>query len=237
MKTILNFGAGVNSTALVIEMINRDMKPDYVVFADTGSEMPETYQHIERMKDWFQKKGLAFVVVESKHKPVYDYYFKKKMTPSRQFRDCTDKFKKQPILKFLKQFKKEGVKQYIGIGYDEPSRIRESNINWIEFAYPLWEWRITRNVCETIIRNEGLEVPVKSGCFICPFQDKESWKGLWKTHKNLFKKAREMEEQGKRYPEITLTWSGNLKQFEKAFKEQTTLFPIEGSYCSGWCMT
>lgn len=237
MKTILNFGAGVNSTALIIEMVKRNMKPDYVVFADTGSEMPETYQHVEKMTGWFQRKGLEFIIVRSKHKPIYDYYFNKEMIPSRQFRDCTDKFKKQPILKFLKQFKTEGVKQYIGIGYDEPSRIRQSETKWIEFSYPLWEWRITRQKCIEIIQEEGLDVPVKSGCFMCPFQSNESWKSLFKTHKELFKKSREMEENGSRYPELTLTWSGNLRQFEKAFKEQTTLFPMEGSYCSGWCMT
>lgn len=239
MKTILNFGAGVNSTALIIEMLNRNMKPDYVIFADTGSEMPETYQHIERMKIWFKEKGLEFIIVKSKYnKTLYDYYFDKKLVPSRQFRDCTDKFKKRPILNFLKQFKPEGVKQYIGIGYDEPSRVRQSETKWIEFEYPLWEWKITREKCIDIIKKEGLEVPIKSGCFMCPFQPKDSWKELWKRHKDLFKKAREMEEQEKRYPEIALPWSRTLKEFEHAFKTQTTLFVFnEGSLCNGWCMT
>ena len=239
MKTILNFGAGVNSTALIIEMVNRGIRPDYVIFADTGSEMPETYQHIKRMEKWFESNNLQFIKVESKYgKSLYDYYFERGLVPSRQFRDCTDKFKKQPILKFLKQFKAEGVKQYIGIGYDEPSRIRQSEIKWIEFAYPLWEWKITRDKCIEIIKKAGLEVPVKSGCFMCPFQDIDSWKALWKKHKDLFAKARSMEEQEKRYPEITLTWNRNLKAFEHAWKTQTTLFVYnEGSLCSGWCMT
>jgi hypothetical protein len=73
---------------------------------------------------------------------------------------------------------------------------------------------------------------------MCPFQNQDSWKNLWINHKNLFKKAREMEEQGKRYPEITLTWDRTLKDFENGFKTQTTLFTLgEGYNCNGWCMT
>jgi 3'-phosphoadenosine 5'-phosphosulfate sulfotransferase (PAPS reductase)/FAD synthetase len=238
-KTILNFGAGVNSTALIIELVNRNMKPDYVIFADTGSEMPETYKHIERMKEWFKEKGLEFIIVKSKYdKPLYDYYFERQTMPWRQFRDCTDKFKKLPIMKFLKQFKPEGVKQYIGIGYDEPNRMRQSETKWIEFSYPLWEWKITREKCIDIIKQEGLEVPVKSGCFMCPYQNRESWKQLWKNHKDLFKKAKEMEEQNRSYPDNTLTFSYCLKDYEKSFREQRTLFVMgESTICNGWCMT
>lgn len=236
---IVNFGAGINSTALIVEMVRRNMKPDYVIFADTGSEMPETYEHIERMRKWFKENGLEFVVVKSKYDcSVYDYYYSRKLTPSRQFRDCTDKFKIQPILRFVKQFKEQKVVQHIGICYDEVYRIRPSKTKWIQFRYLLAEWKMTREDCIKSIEEAGLEVPVKSGCFMCPFQTKESWIELLKTKPELFKKAREMEENGRRYPEITLTYSHTLKAYEKAVKEQRTLteFGVR-SICDGWCMT
>lgn len=238
MKSIVNFGAGVNSTAMIIEMLKRGIRPDFVIFADTGSEMPETYRHIEDMKKWFADNGLNFISVSSKHKPIYDYYFKKKMTPSRQFRDCTEKFKKRPIIAFLKKFKAEGVIQYIGIGYDEPYRIKPSSMKWSEYRYPLWDWKITREKCIEIIKEEGIKVPEKSGCFMCPFQSRDSWKRLWKAHGDLFTKSKEMEENGSRYPQITLTFQYNLKQYETAFREQRTIMEFTKSdVCDGWCMT
>ena len=245
MKHILNFGAGVNSTALVIEMIKRKNPLDYVIFADTGSELPETYTFLEVMRKWFKEKGLEFIEVKSKYgKTLYDYYKDKRMTPSRMFRDCTEKFKKNPIERFLKQFKEEGVTQYIGIASDEARRCRISDRKWITYKYPLVEWLINRKKCIKIIKEEGLPEPIKSGCFMCPYQADHSWINLLNTHENLWQKAKEMEEQGKRFPEICLRWKGTLKQLETAKKEQTSLEEYENERhcnpqrsCDGFCMT
>jgi len=245
MKTILNFGAGINSTALIIELVKRNMKPDHVIFADTGNELPETYEHVERMKNWFEKNGISFLIVKSKYGiPLYDYYFAKKTIPWRKFRDCTDKFKKAPIAVFLKQFKNEGVMQYIGISIDEVHRVRKSEIKWIELSYPLVEWRIDRKKCIEIIEREGLKVPVKSGCFLCPFQPLESWKNLFNIHPELFAKAEQMEKQNRTYPDNTLIWKGTLEMFRRNITEQTDLrscFEMgveKGMECPyGICMT
>jgi len=238
-KMILNFGAGVNSTALVIECVKRKIPLDYVIFADTGSELPETYEHIERMKIWFKEKGIKFVTVKSKYGvSLYDYYYSHKMIPSRKFRHCTDKFKITPITKFLKQFKTDGVMQLIGIANEERHRIRASKVKWIKFGYPLCEWELDREGCENIIRKENMIMPVKSGCFMCPFQRKEAWTDLLKTHPELFAKARLMEENGSRYPEITLPFDYTLKQYEEAVKQQRSLMEFKvADICDGWCMT
>jgi len=239
MISVLNFGAGVNSTALIIEMKNRNVLPDYTIFADTGSELPETYEHIEKMRSWFEENSISFVTVKSKYdKTLYDYYYDKKTIPWRKFRDCTDKFKKQPILKFVKKFKNEGVLQFLGIADEERHRIRKSDTKWIEFRYPLCEWRIDRQKCVKIIKKEGLFVPIKSGCFLCPFQPLEAWQNLYKTHPKLFKKARNIEEQSRSYPDNFLSFAKPLKHIENAIRLQKSLneFGVK-DICDGWCMT
>ena len=239
MKYILNYGGGVNSTALVIELVKRKFPLDYVIFSDTGSEMPKTYDYIKIMSKWFKERNLPFILVKNKYnKPIYDYYFEKKTMPYRKFRDCTDKFKKSPIMKFIKQFKEEKVIQYIGIGIDEARRMRGSMTKWIKFSYPLCDWGIDRKGCIDIIKKEGLPIPVKSGCYFCPYQNRDSWVKLLEKHPNLFKKARDMEEQNLSYPKNTLTWQHNLKIFEKSYKDQTKLsIDGQGYACEGWCMT
>ncbi len=239
MKFVLNFGAGVNSTALIIEVVRRKMPLDFVIFADTGTEMPETYQHVERMRKWFDEHGITFITVKSKYdKPLYNYYFDKKIIPYRMTRDCTDKFKKQPILRFIKQFKDEGVTQYIGIAYDEFHRMRTSDVKWITFSYPLVDWKTTREQNIETIRKEGMEIPVKSGCFMCPFQSNISWLNLLKTHPELYAEARKIEEQNRQYPRVVLPFKSNLKQIELAVKQQKSLQAFtEQNICGGFCMT
>ena len=50
--TILNLGAGVQSTCLYLMAANGETKnkPDVAIFSDTGWEPPEVYQHLERLK-------------------------------------------------------------------------------------------------------------------------------------------------------------------------------------------
>jgi argininosuccinate synthase len=40
MVSILAYGGGVNSTAMIVGMIERGERADAVVFADTGGELP-----------------------------------------------------------------------------------------------------------------------------------------------------------------------------------------------------
>jgi len=48
MKQIASFGCGIDSVAMVL------LKSDYdeIIFADTGSEMPQTYKFLK----YFEKK-------------------------------------------------------------------------------------------------------------------------------------------------------------------------------------
>lgn len=56
---VLNFGAGVDSTALLVAMVNQGIKPDLILFADVGEngERPETYAFIEFIHNWLISKG------------------------------------------------------------------------------------------------------------------------------------------------------------------------------------
>lgn len=35
---VVSYGAGVDSTALLVEFVRRQIRPDYILFADTGGE-------------------------------------------------------------------------------------------------------------------------------------------------------------------------------------------------------
>lgn len=58
----VSYGAGVDSTAMLVAMKRRGIIPDLILFADTGAEKPETYDFIIRVMDpWLRSWGAPTV--------------------------------------------------------------------------------------------------------------------------------------------------------------------------------
>lgn len=58
---VVSFGGGTNSTALLIAMVYKNIKPDLILFADTGAELPETYQWVEAFSDWLVQQNFPAI--------------------------------------------------------------------------------------------------------------------------------------------------------------------------------
>ena len=59
---VVAYGLGVNSTALLVELAARGVRPDLVLFADTGGEKPETYAYLPTMQEYLAGVGFPPVV-------------------------------------------------------------------------------------------------------------------------------------------------------------------------------
>jgi len=63
-KRFLSYGAGMQTFALLVMAEKGDLEIDEVIFADTGAEHPETYEHIEKVaKPICERVGIPFVAV------------------------------------------------------------------------------------------------------------------------------------------------------------------------------
>ena len=51
-RHVLSFGGGVNSAALMVVLLREGLPFDEAVFADTGGEVPETYQYLETARQY-----------------------------------------------------------------------------------------------------------------------------------------------------------------------------------------
>ena len=60
---VVAFGAGTNSSALLIAMWLKGIVPDAILFADTGGEREETYRFIEVFSQWLESVGFPPVTV------------------------------------------------------------------------------------------------------------------------------------------------------------------------------
>ena len=243
MTKILACGIGVQTSAMLFKFY-KDY--DYIVFSDTGDEKPESYEYLKNyILPFVQKNSINFVVVKnSKYLSLYDYCMIHKQIPMRNFRWCTDKFKRQPINKFCKSIgatKKNPVTKCLGISLDESERVNEFSANnkepkYIKLEYPLLDLKLTRQDCEKIILDAGFPVPVKSGCWYCPYAKKEEFRRLKIDRPDLFEKIVIMEENNNGFPERKLKYSKSFRELD--FNYSLEDFNEDDNVCdSGHCMS
>lgn len=91
-------------------------------------------------------------------------------------RNCTDRFKIQPIRRELRArgWKGEGCEMWLGMTTDEIQRVKPSRVNWIEHRWPLVEQNLRRSDCIAYLNRLGLEA-AKSACFMCPYRSSVQW--------------------------------------------------------------
>jgi Phosphoadenosine phosphosulfate reductase family len=203
MKYVLSYGAGLNSTALLVYLIKKKEPLDVVLFADTGDEFPATYETVNYYKQYAEDNKVKFEIVKSElSDSLYQYMYNKKIVPSRFRRDCTSKFKISPMRHYMRSTfgKQQKFIQYIGIDYSEAHRIMTNDVQYIENRYPLVDAKIDRQGCQNLLEQEGLLIPPKSGCYYCPFTTRKKWNILLDTNPELFNKAIELEQNATRHP-------------------------------------
>ena len=191
---IVAYGMGVDSTALLVGFAERGIRPDQILFADTGSEKPDTYAYgLDIMPAWLESVGfpaltrVRYQPKNFKNWPPYQSLEENCLTNSTLpslafgFKSCSQKWKIQPQDKWTKSWQpaieawRSGMKVRKTIGYDAgPADMRRRNhAGTIEdplfaYEYPLVEWGWDREKCKEAIAAAGLPVPPKSACYFCP---------------------------------------------------------------------
>lgn len=217
-KNVLSFGAGLNSTALLIFLVEQEYPLDEVVFADTGGEVPETYEHLKVIDTYLSQYGIPLRVVRSKIGTLYDKCMQRKVIPSQVWRWSTRDYKITPIYAYYRSLKTH-VNQYLGIAYEERDRMRESGVDFVTNKFPLVESKLARQDCVDIIciSDYDFPMPVRSGCFFCPFNSLSRWKEIYEKHRDLYMKAMVLEENSKHFPKqrlMKLTLRGLQERLE-----------------------
>ena len=183
MNFYLAYGAGVGSEALRLWLINHKW-PHEAVYVDHDGDWPATKEFVKTIPN--------LTIVKPNQEgfdKVYDYLLYKKQVPSMKLRVCTAYFKIKPMLQY---FKKPCI-VYLGITFDESKRMKNNPHSEVFNHYPLVSLKATREQCIEYIKLKTGNVPMKSGCFFCPFQNSSQWKLLRKNHPDLYEKAKELE--------------------------------------------
>jgi len=201
----LSFGAGVNSTALMLMLLDQGLDFE-AIYVDPGTEYPETYDYLHYLESLGYKFTWIKPWVEGENN-LYDYLIKWKILPSVFVRCCTAKFKTGPFYDYIEK----PAKVYIGYDFGEATRRHVKKIDNVAYEFPLVDNGITREICKNIIKEHGLKVPRKSGCWLCPFQGLKGFMQLRNKYPALYQMAMYLEEINPR--DFTILKNKPLSQY------------------------
>lgn len=236
---VLSFGGGVNSTALLLGLVERCEAPNLVLFSDTGGEFPETYEHVHEMAVWCRAREIEFVTVSNANRGQGDSLeencLTRKELPSLAygFKGCSVKWKRQPMDRYMKEREDaqaiwesgQLIEKCIGIDAGESHRAVLTEDKHYRYRYPLVEWGMDRDACVEIIQRYGFKVPRKSSCFFCPAMRKKEILQMQKDHPQLLARALALEANAETHTVKGLGRNWSWANFLAQEKAQGMLFP------------
>jgi len=200
---VLNLGWGVQSFTMSAMVAMGILKPvDIAIHANTTHEYTATVEFAKRWTPWLEAKGVKVVtvcgvntdIVKNKREiPIPAFTLSETGKGGQLRRQCTDHWKIRPIRKYIRRLLGNGrnikVEMWLGISLDEVERMRHSDVKWINNKYPLIDLNMSRSECIYFLKKNGLEIPPKSSCVFCPYQNKERWRDLKHKYHSDYQRA------------------------------------------------
>jgi 3'-phosphoadenosine 5'-phosphosulfate sulfotransferase (PAPS reductase)/FAD synthetase len=159
-------------------------------FCDTGAELPETYEYLNRLE-----VALGKPIERLNPDKGFDHWFEvyRGTLPSPQMRWCTRQMKIKPLEEWLGDVE---ATSYVAIRADEKNRKGYvSTKPNIKAVFPFVDDGIDHEGVLRILEDAGLGLPsyyewrTRSGCYFCFYQRKAEWVGLAERHPELFERA------------------------------------------------
>ena len=203
IRHILGLSGGKDSSALAIYMRDKVPEMEYA-FCDTGKELPETYEFLDRLEAFLGKK-----IERLNADREFDHWLSVfgGLLPSSQVRWCTRLLKIKPFEEFVGEDK---AYNYIAIRADEDrvgyKPLKNVDARNIEPKYPFKEDGITERDVYRILEESGLGLPeyykwrTRSGCYFCFYQRKAEWNCLILSGYGRLRKTMGRRWHGKRMP-------------------------------------
>jgi hypothetical protein len=208
---VLSLGAGVQSTTIALLSVDGVLPHvDHAVFADTGWEPADVYEHLDRLTPVLEAAGTVVHRVAAGNlradalDPSHRYaslpvYLDGPTGPGIGRRQCTNEYKLTPIKARVRELLgaqvdaagrvgrvKRGrvIDNWVGISADEAGRIRPSDVAYMRRVDPLVELMPTpwsRTACLSYLTKRWPHPVPRSACIGCPYHSNTEWVAMRDT--------------------------------------------------------
>lgn len=232
-RHILGLSGGKDSAALALYMAEKYPELDIeYFFTDTGSELPEVYEYLDKLETQLRKpiarlrakevNEVDAVSGQETGESIFGEIFKNVyhgFLPSPQSRWCTVQMKLKPMERWLAPTLEAGgrIVSYIAIRSDEDRLGYNPPNPAITPKFPFVEDGIDIFGVHEILDAAMIGKPAyydwrsRSGCTFCFYQQKIEWIGLLEKHPDKYKEAVEFEkysmEASREKGRSAFTWS------------------------------
>ena len=171
MRHVLGISGGKDSSALAIYM--RDRVPDMeYFFCDTGAELPETYEYLNRLE-----AALGKPIARLNADRDFDHWLEvyRGTLPSPQMRWCTKNLKIKPLEAWIGDDQRSPTSRSAPTSTARATSRTKPNITAV---FPFIEDGIDHEGVMRILDEAGVGLPAyyewrtRSGCYFCFFQRK-----------------------------------------------------------------
>jgi 3'-phosphoadenosine 5'-phosphosulfate sulfotransferase (PAPS reductase)/FAD synthetase len=213
-KYIASVSFGKDSLAMLLLILEKNKPLDEVIFYDTGMEFQAIYNIRDKVVELLKEKGIKYT--ELKPKLPFEYVmFEKPVkhrngTISKGYSWCGGRCrwgtteKNTIIKKYLKENYNDDYKEYIGIAYDEPNRIKDDN----KKIYLLYDLKYTEKDCLRYCYSKGYSweedgidlysVLDRVSCWCCANKNLKELRAYYKYLPTYWNKLKELQSKTER---------------------------------------
>lgn len=233
MKYIASVSFGKDSLAMLLLLLERQEKLDEVIFYDTGMEFQAIYDIRDKILPVLEKNNIKYTELKPKFPFEYTMFDKpvrhRNGTSSSGYSWCGGRCrwgtfeKTKTISKYLKEQYGNNYKEYVGIAYDEPNRIKQDSRK----IYLLYDFNLTESDCLEMCRKYGFnwnedgidlyDILDRVSCWCCANKNLKELKNYYKYLPRYWEKLKKLQARTSRpfkYNKYTIF------DLEKRFKEE-----------------
>ncbi len=208
-RQVAAFSGGKDSTLMVL--IER---PKHIVYTPTGNELPGVEEHVRKIAAMV---GAEVIRPPGPSLPYLIYSLR--AVPNWRMRWCTRYIKILPVLAWART--NPDVEMLVGLRADEEERTGILT-DLLTERFPLQERGITEADVWAALHDEGIDVPWRTDCAVCPLQGIHEWWDLSQQHPQEYRQGILWED----YAGHTLrsdkrdSWPAGLRELRAAFADR-----------------
>lgn len=213
-KYIASCSFGKDSLAMLLLILEKNKPLDEVIFYDTGMEFQAIYNIRDKVVKLLKEKGIKYTELKPKFPFEYVMFEKpvkhRNGTISKGYSWCGGRCrwgtteKNTIIKKYLKENYNDDYKEYIGIAYDEPNRIKDDN----KKIYLLYDLKYTEKDCLRYCYSKGYSweedgidlysILDRVSCWCCANKNLKELRAYYKYLPTYWNKLKDLQSKTER---------------------------------------